>query len=178
MFRARQKTTVSPKREYAEAQPRPALGRRPWFALLRRARSLRRFALAIRRESVAGSRRLLTLADSHNGWTASPVLHANRRRDRWRGVRSDHQMVLLHTNMVHGRGLHRLIRLVSIDGAGTVLATEKLKPGSFVWLREGSWTLEIPLDHPVPAKGAALAIYPRPGGRQTHPLCDPDRQPG
>jgi hypothetical protein len=176
VFRARQKTTVSPKRECAAAQPRPALGRRPWFALLRRARSLRRFALAIRRESVAGSWRSLTLVDHDTGWVASPVFHAARWRDRWRGIRSGHRMVLLHTNMVHGRGLRQPIRLASINDAGKVVATEVLEPGSFVWLRQGSWTLEMPLQHPSPARGAVLAIYPRPGDRQAHPLRNPDRE--
>jgi hypothetical protein len=178
MFRARQKNTDSPRRECAAAQPRPALGRRPWFALLRRARSLRRFALAIRPESVAGSCRWLTLVGHNTPWTASPVFLAARRRDRWRGVRGGPQLLLLRTNMVHGRGLPGPLRLAALDEIGTVVATRILLPGSFVWLRRAAWTLEMPIEMPAPTEGAVLAIYARSGDRQANPLCDPDRQPG
>ncbi len=161
MIRARQKYTDSHKRESAAAQPRPALGRRPWFALLRRARSLRRFALAIRRVSVAGSWRSLTLVDHTTGWAASPVAFAVRPIDRWLGVRAGHEMVLLRTGRVHGRGLRKPLRLVGLDETGTVVMTRILEPGTFAKLSSCSWVLETsPLLSP-PAIGSVVAIYPR-----------------
>lgn len=161
MLRTRDNNTDSHKRKSAADQPRPALGRRPWFALLRRARSLRRFALAIRRESVAGTRQLLTLRSRDLSWTASPVLLAATHRERWLGVSIGFDRVLLETNSVHGRRLRAPLQLVAIDRLGTVVDVRRLDPGSFVRLTGAAWTLELPVRDPAPAIGAAVCIYPR-----------------
>jgi hypothetical protein len=173
MSRTRQRSTESHVQETAADQPRPALGRRPWFALLRRARSLRRFALAIRPESVAGTRLLLTLADDDGVWAVSPVLLASTRRERWLGVKTGFDRVLLATDSVHGRGLSAPLQLVGIDGSGIVLSVRMLKPGGFVRLIGVSWTLELPVGDDVPAVGAVLSIYPRDGEWKTDPVRNP-----
>ncbi len=176
MIWARQKDTESHKRKCAAAQPRPALGRRPWFALLRRARSLRRFALAIRRESVARSRRFITLA-SDPGWVMADVLVAQTHRERRQGVRLGHDRVLIRTSSVHGCGLVQPLGLIGLDASGRVSAVERLDPGTFIRIPGAAWILELPIDKPAPNLGSQLAIYPRGCDRQTDTMWDSDRQP-
>ena len=161
MVRARQKDTESRERKRAADQPRPALGRRPWFALLRRARSLRRFAFAIRPESVARSRLFLTMVDRDGSWSAAPVLLASSHGDRRLGVRTGFPRVLLRGSRVHARGLDEPLVVVGLDVAGVVTEVRIIHPGAFARLRSATWTLELPTDAPVPAMGARLAIYPR-----------------
>lgn len=177
VFRARQKDTESQKRMSATDQPRPALGRRPWFALLRRARSLRRFAFAIRRESVARSGPILTVVDPVSGWSGSPVTAATTIRRRWRGVRGGAEKLLIRTSRVHGRGLREPLIAVGIDGDGGVVASATLQPGRFLHIGGAVWVMELPVGHETPAPGTRLEIYARRRGRNPHPLCNADRQP-
>jgi len=177
MFRARANSTDRVSRISAADQPRPALGRRPWFALLRRARSLRRFALAIRPGSVACLSDPITLASREGTWDASPVAIAGTAGQRLLGVKTGADRVLLRTRAVHGRGVRRGLRLVAINDAGVVVAVRALGPGGFAWLRGATWVLEQPLDASQPAVGTRLAIYPHRCARTSSSLCDTDRKP-
>ena len=176
MFRARQTGTRSSHQKGAADQPRPALGRRPWFALLRRARSLRRFALAIRSQIVAGSPVLLTVAARDGSWGVASVYLASSPYDRLRGVKAGHSSVLLQTRSVHGRGLEGGLCLVAIDSYGSVVAVTDLRPNSVVRIRRAVWILELPGHHPPPGLGTSLAIYARSCGRQTHSVCNSNRK--
>lgn len=178
MFRARQKDTESHKRNGAANQPRPALGRRPWFALLRRARSLRLFALAIRRESVARSRRFITLASVDQTWVASDVFVASTFHDRWRGVKAGHPRVLLRTNSVHACGLDEPLRLVAVDAGGRVIAACRLECNGFARLPGATWVIEQTIDEPAPEVGSWLAIYARSCDWETVSVRHADRQLG
>ena len=186
MLWARHKATESHERRSATAgqtdldqppdQPRPALGRRPWLALLRRARSLRRFAFAMRRESVARSGGCLTLIDPVGGWIARRVTLFTGFWERWRGVKTGTERVLMQTSSVHGRGLDRSVLVVGLDSAGLVICSRALPPGGFLRVSGAAWMLELPDDHPRPVSGARLDLYARRGERQTDPLCNADWQ--
>lgn len=177
MPRARQRHTDSSNGEHAAAQPRPALGRRPWFALLRRARSLRRFALAIRRESVARIPTFLTLAGEGCTWTATSVLLARNHRERLTGVRGRSVRVLMRTATVHSWGIDEPLLLVGINSLGEVVALEVLRPRRMTRLRRAMWTLELPLSDEVPELGGRIQIYPAGSDRKTGALRHPHRQP-
>lgn len=175
MLRARHKDTESQKRKHAADQPRPALGRRPWFALLRRARSLRRFALAIRRESVARSRRFVTVASQDGGWAATDVLLAESCKDRRRGVLTSVPRVLLQTCCVHSVGVAQSLRVVGIDRHGTVQEQQILDPRRLLRIPGVVWVLELPIDDPHPEIGERLDIYARRCERQADYLRNTDR---
>jgi hypothetical protein len=176
VFRARERDTESLKRKSAADQPRPALGRRPWFALLRRARSLRRFAFAIRRESVARSGSRLTLLDPANGWRADRVSLFLSFWERWRGVKTGMERVLMRTNAVHGRGLDHCVLIVGLDSTGRTIGSRALTPGGFVRFPGAVWVLELPDGHPLPVSGARLGLYARRSERQTDPMRNANRQ--
>ena len=101
------------------AQPRPAFGLRPWFALLRRARSLRRFAFAIVSGSVPGGRpyrpgRSVVLATDR--WRSLPITVAITSADRLVGMRHPGRNgVLLKASSVHAAGLVDALRVVHVD---------------------------------------------------------------
>lgn len=122
---------------------------------------MRRFALAIRPESVAGSCRFITLKSVDPVWTSAPVLVASTWIERWVGVRGKHHRVLLATRAVHGRGLSSSIRVAGIDLNGSVVAVRILDPGRFLWMTGASWVLEIPTGDDPPVSGMTLSIYPR-----------------
>ena len=185
MLRARQEDTESHERERTADQadvnqppdqPRPALGRRPWFALLRRARSLRRFALAIRPESVARSRRFVTVASRNGSWVAGGVLLAESAMDRRRGVLIAAPRVLLRTRCVHSFALRRPLRVVGIDRWGHVRVQRVLQPRRLHVLRDVAWTLELPITDPGPELGEQLNIYARRCEWQADSLWNADRQ--
>jgi hypothetical protein len=177
VFPARQRNTDSRRREHTVAQPRPALGRRPWFALLRRARSLRRFALAMRPERVARSSTFLTLVGSRGSWKAGPILLATDHLQRYRGVKGGPGRVLLRAAAVHGRGLDAPLSVVGIDAGGRVMWLGTLQPGGFIRVPGATWTLELLLGDDTPAVGEDIRLYAHPGGWQTRSLRHPDRQP-
>lgn len=172
---ARANSTDHVNEKSAAAQPRPALGRRPWFALLRRARSLRRFALAIGPGSVAGFADPVAIVAQDGSWEARRVALARTHRQRRLGVKSATGPVLLRTRAVHARGLGCALQLVGIADTGMVVGCRVLLPGRFAWVAEAKWILELPLDAPSPKVGAALAIYAQPRARTTPLVCNPDR---
>ena len=147
----------------ARDQPRPAFGLRPWFALLRRARSLRRFAFAIVGGSVpderpyrsGGSVRLAS-----KGWRSPPVAVASSFTDRLLGVRRRGTTgLLIRSASVHGRGIREPLRIIHMDGEGTVVHQDILTTGRRTPAR-GVWILELPIGVPGPETGMRLVVLP------------------
>ncbi len=144
-------------------QPRPAFGLRPWFALLRRARSLRRFAFAIVSGSVPGDRPYrsggsITLGAEE--WTSPPVTVASSFTDRLLGVRrKDTDGLLIRSSSVHGRGIREPLRIVHLDRDGTVVHQDILTTGRRTPAR-GVWILELPIGVPGPETGMRLVVLP------------------
>jgi len=145
------------------AQPRPAFGLRPWFALLRRARSLRRFAFAIVSWSVPGGRSyrpgrsVVFVTDS---WHSLPIAVATSFADRLFGMRRRRTNgLLLRSSSVHAAGLVSPLRVVHLDAEGTVLHQDLLTAGRRVAAR-GTWILELPIGAGRPDTGAKLTVLP------------------
>ena len=144
------------------AQPLPALGLRPWFAFLRRARSLRRFAFAMGGR-VPGTPRYrrttrITLRNEH--WELGPVTLATTFRQRLVGMRSDRNGALLvHAGSVHGRGLTDPLRVLHFTRTGRFIGHDVLAVGRIVRAR-AYWILEIPMTAPVPENGAQVTVLP------------------
>jgi hypothetical protein len=145
------------------AQPRPAFGLRPWFALLRRARSLRRFAFAIVKGSVPGGRlyrpeRAVVLVSDR--WRSLPIAVATSFAGRLIGMRRPRANgLLLHASSVHAIGLVCPLRVVHVDADGTVLCHDVLTTGRRIVAR-GTWILELPIGAGRPDTGAKLAVLP------------------
>lgn len=118
----------------------------------------------------------LTLASADGSWSVSPVLLALSWRQRWAGVHTGHDRVLLPTAAVHGRGLLEPLHVIGIDNAGSAVTVRRLDPGSFLRVSGASWILEQPIGDPVPASGMALSIYPRGYAREIDSVWDADRQ--
>lgn len=132
------------RNEARGTQPRPALGRRPWFAFLRRARSLRRFALAMRWVRVPAGR-CVTIRLGGDGERAHCHLAATPAQ-RWRGIGAvpPGVGVLLAGRSVHGFGLDRPLRVVGLDPRGTVVAVRRLNPRRIVFVARAVYLLELP----------------------------------
>ena len=144
------------------AQPRPALGLRPWFALLRRARSLRRFAFAMPGSVPAPARYppLPTVAVICGDWRVEGVVVATTIRQRLAGVHAAEATgLLLHAGTVHGVGLSEPLRVIHLTASGTVVAHELLGGGGLVRARS-HWLLEVPAVAPPPPIGARLTVLP------------------
>ena len=176
-------------------QPRPALGRRPWFALERRARSLRRFFLAIAGARVppgaasATGGHLVMLAP---GWRCGPVTVAATALARRRGLRPrpHGRRLLLRSRSVHGFGMAEELAVVGIGRDERVCAVRVLRPGHMVTIPRSRWILELPRDHPLPAIGEQVRLVrlrlPKwvdpglssPDAGPSHSLRDADREPG
>ena len=145
------------------AQPRPAFGLRPWFALLRRARSLRRFAFAIVGGSLPGGRRyrpgrVVVLVTA--SWQSPPVGLATSFADRLFGLHLGHAVgLLLRSASVHAVGCAIPLRVVHLDADGTVLHQDLLTSGRRVAAR-GTWILELPMCSEGPDTGARLTVLP------------------
>ena len=145
------------------AQPRPAFGLRPWFALLRRARSLRRFAFAIVRGSVPGGRPYrpgssVVLVSA--SWRSPPIAVATSFVDRLIGMRRRQTSgLLLRSSSVHAAGLGSPLRVVHLDAEGTVLHQDLLTAGRRMAAR-GTWILELPLCAGRPDTGTRLTVLP------------------
>lgn len=158
----RAKDTKVEEEQLAAAQPRPALGRRPWFALLRRARSLRRFAFAMRTETVADAADSAAGAGHYAGWAVGDVTLAAGFVARLRGVRGGAaSRILLRGGAVHGRGLARPLPVVALDASGVVLVAQPLPPGRFVAVHGAAWILELAPGDRLPRRGDALRLYAR-----------------
>jgi hypothetical protein len=138
------------------------LGLRPWFALLRRARSLRRFAFAM-----AGSvpapvryRPLPAVAVISGDWRVEGVVVAATFRQRLAGVHAAGVTgLLLHAGTVHGIGLVEPLRVIHLTASGTVVGHELLGAGGLVRARS-HWLLEVPPVTPPPPIGARLTVLP------------------
>ena len=139
--------------EGEEGYPRPALGRRPWFALLRRARSLRRFAFAI-----VGGR----LPTDHAYGPPHRVIHRRGSIGRLLGIHvlEPGAAAILQTNAVHGRWLRRPLGLIWLDETGTVIRAEVLAPGGTARCREATWVVETPNTALLPEKGDRVVLLP------------------
>lgn len=145
------------------AQPRPALGRRPWFALERRARSFLRFAFAMS-ESVPDGvpyRPGDPVAVCGGGWCFEPVRVAVTFRERRRGLRprSEGSGLLLRTRSVHGYGMQEPLDLVFLDRDGAVVGARRLNPRR-VMRCPSLWTLELPPGGRLPDVGTVLRVVP------------------
>ncbi len=133
--------------------PRPALGRRPWFALRRRARRRLRFAFAI---GGKGSRPFVELSAGAD-WRSGPVLLASAPIDRLHG--SGRGAVLLRSRSVHGVGLAAPLPVAAIV-QGRVEAVGRLRPGEIVLRRGAVWWLEMPAGG-LPDPGATVRVHAR-----------------
>ena len=144
-------------------QPRPAFGLRPWFALLRRARSLRRFAFAIVSGSVPGDRPYRSggsVVLACEDWASPSVSVASSFRDRLLGVgRRGTDGLLVRCASVHGHGIRAPLRVIHLDGDGTVVHQDILMTGRRTPAR-GVWILELPIGVPGPDTGARLVVLP------------------
>ncbi len=146
----------------AADQPRPALGRRPWLALERRARSLRRFFFAIAGGRVPPSApqpSSVRLVDEGSGWASPPVEIAAGVRRRYVGSRGRQgaRAILIAGSSVHGVGSKTPLRVVGIDPTGRVRRRGVLEPRAIVWFPECRWILELPADHSAPPRNVRLA---------------------
>ena len=152
--------------DVGRTQPRPAFGLRPWFALLRRARSLRRFAFAIVRRSVPGGRLYRprrSVVVTSGRWRSPPIAVATSFADRLVGMRRNGASgLLLRCSSVHAIGLVSPLRVVHVDSDGTVLRQDVLTAGRRVAAR-GTWILELPLGAGSPDTGVKLTVLPSSG---------------
>lgn len=145
------------------AQPRPAFGLRPWFALLRRARSLRRFAFAIVSGSVPGGRpyrsgRPVTMISGF--WRSPRVSIATTFSGRLLGLRGDATGgLLLRTRSVYAPSGMGPLRIVHVDRGGGVVHQDILTAGRRVVARS-DWILELPIRDGGPDTGARLTVLP------------------
>lgn len=150
--------------EGERAQPRPALGRRPWFALRRRARSLRRFAFAMVDGRVPGGGRnqlrQVTLVSPR--WRRSAVVVAAGTTARWRGLRPapSGRALLVKGSSVHGFGMREPLWVAALDRSGCVIDTNVLLPGRILLERRAAWLLELPVIEDPPPVGARLRVLP------------------
>ena len=156
----------SKRRTAGWAQPRPAFGLRPWFALLRRARSLRRFAFAIVGGIVPAGRRyrsgrLVTVTSGP--WRSPTVTVAASFRARLVGLRGNTTNgLLLRTRSVYVPGGMGPLRIIHINREGGVVRQDILTTGRRV-SATSEWILELPIQQPGPACGARLTVLPSSG---------------
>lgn len=141
--------------------PRPALGRRPWFALLRRARRRRLFAFAMERERTTrlGLSQPWVVVRS-DSWCSPPLTIALGVTDRWRGARPEigpHGLVLW-TQSIHGLGLVAPIEFCVLDDSGRVELTGHLERRGLVALRHWRWFVEMPAGSGLPTPGESVAV--------------------
>jgi hypothetical protein len=151
------KTRPAGQKSHDVGHPLPALGLRPWFAFLRRARSFRRFAFAMAARVTRPSpyRELILVGDR---WEQVRVSLASTFLQRLAGVHAA-DAVLLCSRSVHGKGLDAPIRVVHLTDTGTVVGYDTLPVGGTV--RSAThWMLEIPITAPLPPVGTHLTVLP------------------
>lgn len=141
--------------------PRPALGRRPWFALLRRAWILRRFAFAMGGDTTRlRTVRTIACAFDTDGWSSGPILVATARSARRRGLApapGPFGLAIAGGSVVRG-GVVGAVAWFGIGSDGSVVGA-----GSLRWIvvcRRARLLVEIPAWVGVPPLGAALRLRP------------------
>lgn len=144
----------------AANQPRPALGRRPWLALERRARSLRRFFLAIVGGTVpgrSGQDPTRVVMATTGTWASGPLVVASTSLQRWRGkaMAGDHAVLFTGARARRRRGL-AAVRVIGVGDGGTVIGVGVLGRRS-VRLAGARWLIEQSMERPVPTLGTQLA---------------------
>lgn len=130
--------------------------------MLRRARSLRRFAFAMAGSVPAPARYwpLPALAVISGDWSVEGVIMAATFRQRLAGVHAGGVTgLLLHAGTVHGIGLIEPLRVIHLTASGTVVGHELLGAGGIVRARS-HWLLEVPAEVPPPPIGARLTVLP------------------
>lgn len=147
--------------EVTEDQPRPAFGRRPWLALDRRARNLRRFFFAMGDERVPGQwvgpTKAGLLVLKGDAWVSGPLRVADSFFARGVGMMRPKRDVglLLHASAVHGMWGPDLT-VVGLSADGTVIDVRPLRRWSWHRVAGASWIAELPIGHPVPLLGKTL----------------------
>ncbi len=131
----------------------------------------------MRRESVARSGLVLTLADRDTGWVVRGVTLLTGFLQRLGGAGAGADRVLMRAGSVHGRRLHFAMLVVGLDSTGSVVGTASLSPGRFVQLPGATWVLELKDHDPRPVLGGRLDIYARASERQADPLRNTNREP-
>jgi hypothetical protein len=153
---------TNPARSRVEDQPRPALGLRPWFALLRRARNLRRFALAIRPERVTALRCNvpIDLIAEVPGVFRCPIVVLVTSWQRLAGIKRapPGHGVLLATTGIHSVGLKQPLTVLALDKKGAVLAVHQLAPTRTWRYPSATWILELPRKFSRPSEGAMVRL--------------------
>ncbi len=147
----------------AAAQPRPALGRRPWFAFLRRARSFLRFALAIVtvRVTVSLDRAITTPITLHTeGWQRGQIAVTRPGPTRRRGLtpRAAGRALLFRAAVVHSFGMREVLGVIGISRYGIVVSSRVLPPRRLAILRGAFWVLELPGGEARPSLGSRLRV--------------------
>ena len=142
--------------------PRPALGRRPWFAFLRRARRRRRFALAMGRERTRArvGRQPVTIRLVASGWLSPPLRLACTRLERWRGLAPCPGPfgILMRTRSIHGFGLRSAIEFVAFDATGVVTRSGILRPRRIAYCRGARWIAELPAGSSRPPVASVASV--------------------
>jgi hypothetical protein len=94
------------------------------------------------------------------GWRYTPVLWAESRYERWRGLRGrpDEAALLIATCSVHGLGLSRPFRAIGLTDGGLVQRIRTVDPGRVALLRGCRYILELPLDVTPPRVGTRLMV--------------------
>lgn len=97
---------------------------------------------------------------SGEGWCHSPVILAESRYERWRGLRGlpERSVLLLACSSVHGIGMRRAFLAVGITSDGVVRRVETVRPGRIAFLRGCTYVLELPLEMTPPDPGTRLEV--------------------
>ncbi len=100
----------------------------------------------------------MTLASG--SWTSPPVTVASSFTGRLLGVkRKGTDGLLIRCSSVHGHGIRGPLRIVHLDGDGTVVHQDILVAGRRTSAR-GAWILELPVGVPGPDTGMRLVVLP------------------
>ena len=94
------------------------------------------------------------------GWRSGPLLVAQSRAQRWRGLRPrpGGRGLVLAARSVHGLGMAEPLGVVSLDAIGRVRRTARLLPGRLFWDLGARWVIEVPIGRGLPQAGALLAL--------------------
>ncbi|HSJ28906.1 MAG TPA: hypothetical protein VLB67_11890 [Acidimicrobiia bacterium] len=98
--------------------------------------------------------------------------------ERLRGMRRHRGAMLFSSSSVHGIGMDRPLDVVAIASDWSVLAVNRLRPGTVLRVKGARRLLEIEVHLPRPAVGAAVSTYDPCDGGTTRDLCHAHREPG